>query len=107
MRQPLRHISDSAAIRLVATGAYFTRLSNDLAGRRKTRNVEDYYWVIIMRAAMGLLDEDSPHSKELVAEAAQRVAAFEDAHAKGKLFHGNTKHITFLPGGGASGSSRR
>ena len=106
MRQPLRHISDFIAVKLVATGAYYTRLYNDLVVRRKTRNVEDYYWEIIMRASMGVPDEDSPYSKKLVAEASQRITAFRDAHAKGKLFHGNTRHITFLQGGAASGSSR-
>ena len=105
MRTPLRRISDSHAVRLVAREAYFTRLYNDLTIRKKCRTCQEYYWEIIMRAAVGLLDSSSQH-REILQEATQRVVAFEKAHTKGRLLYGNTQPVTFLQGGATTGSGR-
>ena len=102
MRTPLRRISDSNAVRLVAREAYFTRLYNDLIARKKCRTCQEYYREIIMRAAVGILDPTSQH-REIVQEATQRVVEFEKAHAEGRLVYGNTQPISFVQGGAVTG----
>jgi hypothetical protein len=106
MRTPLRQISESDAVKLVATGAYFTRLYNDLVTGRR-RFCQDYYWEIIQRAMIGTTDPSSRHSVQLLREAGERVDVFNAAYSRGRLLHGSSTPPSFVQGGSASGGGRR